>query len=263
MCLLNVGHGCKPRVMSSAPRRRLSPHRHYRVSTIVDSSERAGVGGWWQQGRAVPEDPRPLANASMHATRPASDTSSTAISSSLLDGRYRATIAPTSPRIPQRLVPLLDALALGLPLRSVKGKSLHRPLALGFEGVFVLPSSFARRPVGSTDRPPVILTGCQRPEKDGDGCEGARDRTESESSVGLEQGVRAAQSISLPPASALQRHQRRTDYGGEHSAGALEAVSFAISPASTHVCALHSRLLFLPRRRTLLPQPYDMRACMA
>jgi hypothetical protein len=58
--------------------------------------------------------------------------------------------------------------------------------------------------------------------------------------------VRAAQGISLPPASALQRHQLRKDYGGEHSAGALEAVSFAISPASTHVCASTPRLsLFL------------------
>jgi hypothetical protein len=101
--------------------------------------------------------------------------------------------------------------------------------------------------------------------KDGDGDGDGRecsDRTESDSSVGLGQGVRAAQSISLPPASALQRHQLRTDYGGEHSAGSLEAVSFAISPASAHVCASHSRLLLSLARHRTAPSSALRYACL-
>jgi hypothetical protein len=74
--------------------------------------------------------------------------------------------------------------------------------------------------------------------------------------------VRAAQGISLPQASALQRHQRRSDYGGEHSAGSLEAVSFAISPASTHVCAPISRLSLLPSTQQDAPSSALRYACL-
>jgi hypothetical protein len=74
--------------------------------------------------------------------------------------------------------------------------------------------------------------------------------------------VRAAQGISLPQASALQRHQRRTDYGGEHSAGSLEAVSFAISPASAHVCAATSRRSLLPSTPQAAPSSALRYACL-